>query len=330
MKLARLAGPTPVRDKILAIFPGALGDFICFLPTLDKLTRDGEIDLFTRTEYGDLLPASVKMRSLECYEISRLFVSGVEEEEKLKRFFAPYSRVYSWMGSGQPDFVRNLTLLSNGKLKVFPFRPSVSRIHITDYFLSCLGAGSSDEITPRIPIRADALAWSGRLWRQSDLERKSVLVFSPGSGAREKNWPPDFYATVAEWWEKKSAGKSLAVLGPVEEERDKIGGRGDRVLALRRLELGRVAAVISRCDLYLGNDSGVTHLAAAVGAKTIALFGPTDPVQWAPRGKRVTVITRNVECSPCLSPVMKSCLHHKCLTALSPDYVIGRLEELLG
>ncbi|MEK6561721.1 MAG: glycosyltransferase family 9 protein, partial [Candidatus Binatota bacterium] len=74
----------------------------------------------------------------------------------------------------------------------------------------------------------------------------------------------------------------------------------------------------------------VTHLAAAVGAKTVALFGPTDPVQWAPRGKRVTVITRNVECSPCLSSVMKSCLHHKCLTALSPDYVIGRLKELLG
>jgi len=53
-------------------------------------------------------------------------------------------------------------------------------------------------------------------------------------------------------------------------------------------------------------------------------------VQWAPRGKRVTVITGNAECSPCLSTVMKSCLHRKCLNALSPDYVIGRLKDLLG
>ncbi|MEK7783617.1 MAG: glycosyltransferase family 9 protein, partial [Candidatus Binatota bacterium] len=84
-----------------------------------------------------------------------------------------------------------------------------------------------------------------------------------------------------------------------------------------------------RCDLYLGNDSGVTHLASVLGVETVALFGPTDPLQWALRGKRHTVITQNVECSPCLPPVMNSCPHRKCLTMLSPDYVIRRLEKLL-
>ena len=329
MKFTRLTESAPNREKILAIFPGALGDFICFLPTLEKLARGGEVHLFARTEYADLLPATVRTHSLECYEIGRLFVPGAEEEERLKRFFASYSSIYSWMGSGQPDFVRHLTLLSDGKLKLFSFRPSGSRIHITDYFLSCLGEMGSNETTPHIAIRSDALAWSHWFWRRSNLEKKMVLVLSPGSGAREKNWPMDFYSAVAKWWEKSFLGESLVVLGPVEEERGEIGGRWDPALVLRGLGLAKLAAVISRCDLYLGNDSGVTHLAAALGVETVALFGPTNPTQWAPRGNRVTVITQNVECSPCLPFAMKSCPHRKCLTTLSPDDVISRLKEPL-
>lgn len=321
--------PAPIAEKILILFPGALGDFVCFLPALETLARGREVDLFARTEYADLVPPSIKTRSQECYEISRLFVPGSEREDRLKHFFAPYSRIYSWMGSGQPDFVRHLTLLSEDKLKVYPFRPSGSRIHMTDYFLSCLGEKGSSEAAPRISIRSDALVWSHRFWQQSHLQEKRVLVLSPGSGAREKNWPVEFYLEVAEWWERHFRGKSLVVLGPAEEERGASGDRWRCAAALRDLDLARLAALISRCDLYLGNDSGVTHMAAALGVETVALYGPTDPVQWAPRGQRVRVITRNIECSPCLYSVMKSCPHRRCLTALTPGHVIRELVKLL-
>ena len=287
------------------------------------------MDLLARTEYGELLPAAVRTRSLECYEISRLFVSGADEEESLQRLLGSYASIYSWMGSAQQDFVRNLRVLSEGQLRIFPFRPSASRVHMADYFLSCVGEGHPAEILPDVPIRAGALAWSRRFWQQSGLEGKKVLILSPGSGSREKNWPPEFYLVVAEWWEKKFGGKAVVVLGPVEEEKEQDGYHWGWARMVRGLELAKVAALISQGDLYLGNDSGVTHLAALLGVETVALFGPTDPAEWAPRGRRVTVITQNVECSPCLPPIMKSCPHRKCLTTLSPGNVIHRLEELL-
>lgn len=328
MKIARLSEFQAVPDKVLVIFPGALGDFICFLPVLEKLAGRRSVDLLARAEYAALLPATVMTRSLECYEITRLFIPGAERDERLRDFFGSYSFIYSWMGSGQPDFVRHLRMLSDGKLGIFPFRPSL-QVHMTDYYLSCLGNKHPREIFPAIALRFDALAWSHRFWQQNGFERKRILVLAPGSGAKEKNWPIEFYRVMADWWERRFGGKVIVVLGPVEEEREERRNSWGRALMVHGLDLAEVAALLDRCDLYLGNDSGVSHLAAALGVETVVLFGPSDPAQWAPRGKRVTVITQDVECSPCAHPVMKVCPHRKCLTMLSPGDVIGMLEEVL-
>jgi ADP-heptose:LPS heptosyltransferase len=118
------------------------------------------------------------------------------------------------------------------------------------------------------------------------------------------------------------------IVGPVEEERGGLEPLLDHSVAAVNLDLEQVAALLKRSDLYLGNDSGITHLAAAVGVRTAALFGPSDTHQWAPRGKQVTVLSRNVECSPCELQVMKSCLHRKCLTGFSAEKVIAELANL--
>jgi ADP-heptose:LPS heptosyltransferase len=329
LKLARLSGSETNPERFLVIFPGALGDFVCFLPALEKLARDRGLVLLARLEYADLVPPNIVVRSLECYEITRLFVPGAEQDERLIGFFGSYAFIYSWMAGSQPDFLRHLQALSDGKLRIFPFRPSGSRLHMTDYYLSCLGEKDQGEIFPAIRLRSDALAWSHLFWQRHGLEGKKVLVLAPGSGAKEKNWPTQSFKAVAEWWEKRFKGKVIGVFGPVEEERGELGNLGDRVLVVRGLELAKMAALLIRCDLYLGNDSGVTHLAAALGVETVAIFGPTDPWQWAPRGKRVRVFTRNVECSPCGYPVMKACPHRVCLTVLRPGDVIECLEEVL-
>ncbi len=63
-----------------------------------------------------------------------------------------------------------------------------------------------------------------------------------------------------------------------------------RIHVLRNLDLPLVAAIISRSGLFIGNDSGITHMAAALGIPTVAVFGPTDPAVWAPRGKSVCIV----------------------------------------
>lgn len=313
----------------MVLFPGALGDFICFLPALECLAERAEIDLLARTEFSDLVPARVRVTSLERYEIARLFVPDAAQEERLQAFFSPYQRIYSWTGSRQPDFVRQLELLCGGKATFFPFRPPPARMHVADYYLSCVGRRHAGTSLLSVPLRSEALAWSDRFFKDRGLEGERILVLAPGSGAREKNWPAEFYKVVEEWWERRFAAEAIFLLGPVEEERGVIDTPMGHAQVISGLDLAKVAALLVRCALYLGNDSGVTHLAAALGVETVALFGPSDPVQWAPQGRRVTVINLGVECSPCFDSVMKLCPHRKCLTTLSPGKVIDSLERLL-
>lgn len=316
-------------ERIVVIFPGALGDFLCFLPALERLAAGRDADLFARSEYAEILPSVMRTRSLESREISRLFTTGAGRDPELREFFLPYAHVYSWMASSQPAFVANLSSLTNGRLKSFPFRPREWRQHITEYYLSCLGESPLPQPLARIVLRGDALQWSVRFWRMHDLADGRVLALGPGSGSKEKNWPAEFFSAVARWWRESIRGQVLTFLGPAETAISEAESLCRSSLVVRNESLGKVAALLSRCDLYLGNDSGLTHLAAAVGIATAALFGPSDPVQWAPRGRRVIVARQHVACSPCSDHDRKVCARRMCLTDLGPDKVIATLEGLL-
>lgn len=318
-------------NKDLIIFPGAVGDFVCFLPALRSLSRDRKVELFARTEYGELLPSLVTTRSLECDQISRLFAAGAATNQRLITFFSPYSRIWSWMGSNEPKFVANLSAVCKGRLRIFPFRPLGRDMHLADYYLSCIDdkENYSKQTSPMIPLKPEALAWSHGFCRENQLEGKNILAVAPGSGAKEKNWAVGYYKNIAEWWQRELNGKVVIILGPVEEENKDLVESTRTMLTARGLTLGQLAALLRRCRLYLGNDSGVTHLAASVGVPTLAIFGPTDPIEWAPRGHRVVVINQRVECSPCVIPMMKGCPHRKCLTTLSSAQVVKVVEKSL-
>jgi ADP-heptose:LPS heptosyltransferase len=320
--------PATVAQRSLVLFPGSLGDFVCFMPALGVLSRGQQVDLFARSEFTDLAPSHVRVRALECYEISRLFMPGSAEETRLRDFFDSYSSIFSWTGSGSDTFVQQLESVSRGRARVFPFQPKGLGIHQADYYLACIGEPSLKSRIEEIPLKPAAIAWGEDYWRRHFLERKQVLTLAPGSGAREKNWPKAFFQSVGNWWRRRTSSAVVIVVGPVEEERgDSIALSRGAVVA-RELRLGQLAALLARSDLYLGNDSGVTHLAAALGIATVALFGPSDVRQWAPRGKRVTVVRQTLECSPCTLSAMKSCAHRKCLNTLAASEVIEKLERL--
>ena len=112
----------------------------------------------------------------------------------------------------------------------------------------------------------------------------AFLAVHPGSGSPAKNWPFDRFVEAAR---RLSPGRPwLLVLGPAEDDRVPPPG----ALVGRGLPLRRLGAVLARAGLFLGNDSGVAHLAAACGTRTLALFGPTDPAQWSPVGRAVCTL----------------------------------------
>ncbi|HET8646880.1 MAG TPA: glycosyltransferase family 9 protein, partial [Vicinamibacteria bacterium] len=114
------------------------------------------------------------------------------------------------------------------------------------------------------------------------------LALHPGSGSPAKNWPPGRYASLAR---ARAGGRPwLLVEGPADAEAARsLAGEAGAVRA-HGLDARVLGALLARAGLVVGNDSGVTHLAAACGAPTLALFGPTDPLQWAPLGTRVEAL----------------------------------------
>ena len=110
------------------------------------------------------------------------------------------------------------------------------------------------------------------------------LAVHPGSGSRAKNWPLERFVETAR---RLSPGRPwLLALGPAEED---VSPPPDARLA-RSLPLRTLGALLARAGLFLGNDSGISHLAAACGTRTLALFGPTDPALWAPVGRAVLTL----------------------------------------
>jgi ADP-heptose:LPS heptosyltransferase len=319
----------PHRDKPQSalLFPGALGDFICLLPVLQALARTAQVDVFAKTEFAEIVPRDISVRALERYEINRLFVAGGSLERRVRDFFSPYHFIYSWMGSRQAVFAGELGAAAPGKVRLFAFRTANSALHQTDYYLSCLGFCQSDCGALIIPLRPEALAWSRQFWDRHALNNRAVLVMAPGSGAREKNWPPAYFAAVAGWWRVRTGGEVVVLVGPVEEERGGFEALADGFIAARNLKLAQVAALLRRADIYLGNDSGTTHLAAALGTPTVALFGPSDARSWAPRGDKVKVLRLGAACSPCAHEVMTRCLHRHCLTGFFPEKIVNELEH---
>jgi ADP-heptose:LPS heptosyltransferase len=130
------------------------------------------------------------------------------------------------------------------------------------------------------------MAWIGKT-------RPGPLVaLHPGSGGRHKCWPPDRYGRLCD---RLTAMGYTPVLtaGPADEgviQAVMAGASAARPVVVDQAPLTHLAGLLTRCRAMMGNDSGITHLAAAVGIPTIALFGPTDPAVWGPRGKTVRIV----------------------------------------
>jgi ADP-heptose:LPS heptosyltransferase len=124
------------------------------------------------------------------------------------------------------------------------------------------------------------------------------VVLHPGAGGRRKRWPAERFAALAE--RLAGLGYDVAITQGESDEEAVAAMRASlrrvEARALAGLRLAELAAVLARARLFVGNDSGITHLASLLGVPAVGIFGPYDPAYWAPIGPRVAIIDGGQSC----------------------------------
>ena len=245
--------------RTLLIRPGAIGECLLSFPVLEQL-RSEFTEVWAPGAVVGLVDFANQVRSLAATGIDTFGIGELPRPRSLTELLSSFDRVVSWYGANRPDFVRAFRELQPRTDFHRALPPTESTLHATDYFAQQAG------VSPGGFVRLDL----------AHVRKRQSVVMHPFSGSPRKNWPLERFEELAtllplpvEW----SAGP---------EERLKDATRFDDLRAL--------AEWIDGCRLYVGNDSGITHLAAATGVPVVALFGPTDPVVWAPRGPNVQTI----------------------------------------
>lgn len=244
----------------LIIRPGAIGDFIVSLPALECLTA-AFVEVWTTGRNVPLARFADRARSIASTGLDLIGVS--DPPPKLFDELRGFDSIVSWYGSNRTEFREAVAGLP---FTFFPALPRDSSVHATDFYL--------EQVRTLAPCASDGIP---RLFCPGP--RDNYAVIQPFSGSPRKNWPIQKFHRLAARLERVMPVRWCA--GPDDPP---LAG------AARFDDLYDLACWIARARLYIGNDSGITHLAAAVGTPVLALFGPTDPAVWAPRGPHVRVV----------------------------------------
>lgn len=152
----------------------------------------------------------------------------------------------------------------------------------------------------------------------------------PGGSSWDKLWPPDGFARIGERLSKRYGMRVAIIFGPDEEGiADEIASQMHiKPVLIQPKSVRKLAAVIAHTPLFICNDSGPMHIAAALDVPTLAIFGPTDHVRWRPLSKRARVIRQDLGCFPCSAHKCRR--GYECIKKLPVELVWKEIEEMLG
>jgi len=286
-------------DRILVIRGGAIGDFILTLPGLRTLRRacpHAHIEILGYRHIAALAENrfyAQAVRSIEYGPLSGFFAKNSELPAELADYFASFDLIISYLYDPDGIFESNLRRCGVENLLC-----GSAKIVETDGHAPRQLARPIEELGIRVVDLTEKIFLSeedrqfGRKFLQTPSQ--PIIAIHPGSGSKEKNWPLqnwiDLFST--EHWHIKKRYSLIVVSGEADKEqtaRLEHTWNDQEVRFAKNLPLPHLAAVLEH-SIFIGHDSGISHLAAAAGANCILLFGPTDPNVWAPRNEKVEVL----------------------------------------
>jgi heptosyltransferase III len=251
--------------KRLIIRPGAIGDFVVSIPAMECL----------RTEYLEVwaAPRNVPLAARIAHQARSIAGTGLDlleltgADARLRETPRAFDSIVSWYGAGRPEFREAVADLGLPFQFLAALPPEGRGAHAADFYLE-----QARGISKIVPCMSDGIPRIA-----CDAPRGDFAVIHPFAGSARKRWPLQHFQELAHW---------LSSRMPVEW----CAGPQDDLPGARRFDdLYALACWLAAARVYIGNDSGPTHLAAAVGTPVVAIFGPSDPAVWAPRGPRVAI-----------------------------------------
>jgi len=290
---------------VVILHPGALGDVVLAVPAMRRLLARFPLHrslLISNEPIGRFLlecrmiDAWIPVQGAACTD---LFAGSVPASTELGCWLKACDCAVAWITDEGGTFATALRCCGVREMRIqSPFSPELKAMQQGDRFLETIGETVGDgsfDVGMQLP---SDLVERGHvhLERMGIPSDRPIVLIHPGSGSRRKCVNPEVLALAMEQFQRENM-RPLILEGP--SDRESVAGLSSLVPAVPVIAVGDlsiIACLLARSVLYIGNDSGMTHLAALLAVPTIALFGPTDPERWAPRGSHVKVL-RGASCT---------------------------------
>lgn len=275
--------------RILVIRGGAIGDFILTLPVLSALQRQFPAAHIEILGYPHLVGLAVEGglvhsgRSIDARPMAGFFARNGDLDPDLIDFFSDFDIIISYLYDPDHIFKTNVGRCSPAQIIQGPHRPDeqqgIPASHVFLQPLERLAIFDADPV-PRLDFGVS----------NGDAVR---IALHPGSGSARKNWPESQWADLIQRLIDETQWELLVVGGEAEGDRLQ---RLTAALPPHRLKLAlhmplpALARALQGCSLFLGHDSGISHLAAAVNLPTVVLWGETVEKVWRPLGSKVHIL----------------------------------------
>lgn len=300
------------KPTLLLIHQGALGDFVLLLPFLITLRKNYYIGLFCKkenTKVASYFKAVDKAFAIESSIFSSIFLDT--PDDSVKDIIQSFEKILIF--SFSTEMKRSIQKIVKKESEIFliPPRPKPNkRIHVADYVedsLVKIGLLKEKIKEPKIAVNPSG-----------------TTVIHPGAGSKRKRWDIKRFLKLS-YMLKSEKIPTTFLLGPAEGD---LIAYFDKENIFVTDDIYQVIELLKSARGFIGNDSGISHLSGFIGIPTLAIFGPSDPIRWSPRGNKVTVIRGTETCNPCFEIKKENCQNPICLD-IEPELVLKEYKNLI-
>jgi len=312
--------PEKIRRILIIRQHNEIGDLLVASPTIRAFKQ-----VFPRAKLEMIVRPKIEAIARGCSSLSRVIVFNKrllwrrpwryrEFMEKLRNDYdiavvlsnvsvSTTSALFAWLsrapycvGRVKGDIQSSPALRSLFNVVIPRGKKGATQIEKNLDFLRCLVPQAEiDDLSYDYQPTKGAAKWASgflrRKKRQKLLKHRKLVFIHPGAGKLANRWPAEKFAALADGLIVRGC-TVLVDISPGDEDavEEMLGEMRREAVVVPLVSLPRLAALIARCDLFIGNDTGIFHLAAAVGTRSIGLFGPTNPGEWMPAGERVVAL----------------------------------------